>query len=542
MRILLTIALAALPAFAADPPSVTLTAGQLRGAALDRTGAAFKGIPFAQPPVGDLRWRGPQAAKAWAGVRDATAFSAPCAQNSGGKMMESSSEDCLYLNVWTPDWPPSATNSRKPVMFWIHGGGNYGGTASGANFDGESLARHGVVVVTANYRLTIFGFFSHPELTRESQNHASGNYGLMDQIAALKWVHDNIARFGGDPGNVTVFGQSAGAVDANVLMTSPLAATLFQRVIAESGTVTRNPDAATMNMTALGVLMKVKAGPVTYSDAPLLLEAEQRGEALAASLNAPVPGSLKYLRGLPTAELLKPVAAPQMSIGPANGIVVDGYVIPKPPAEVFVTGKELRVPLLIGNNSRERTPPQVTAADLTAAASSMYGPLAPRAGTLYGLGGADTADPLYGGQAAQWVVDTMYRCPVVAQLNWHVAAGNAGFEYQFDRPAPGREALGATHGAEVPYVFGNLGPADGPNARYKDADRALSAAIEEYWTNFAKTGAPSPPQSSLPRWPKYDASARGYMEFTDNGPVAREALRRPFCDLYVENTKRLGAR
>jgi para-nitrobenzyl esterase len=524
MRVLLTIVLAAASAFAADPPTVALTAGQLRGAALDHSGAVFKGIPFAQPPVGDLRWRAPQAAKAWTGVREATAFSAPCAQNTGGKMMEASSEDCLYLNVWTPDWP---SGSKRPVMFWLHGGGNYGGTASSPNFDGESLARHGVVVVTANYRLSIFGFFSHPELTRESQNHASGNYGLMDQIAALKWIRDNIARFGGDPANVTMFGQSAGAVDANVLMTSPLAAGLFQRAIAESGTVTRNPDAATMNMTALGVLMKVKGGPVTYSDAPLLLEAEQRGEALAAALNAPVPGSLKFLRGLPTAELLKPVAAPQMSIGPANGVVVDGYVLPKPPAEVFVTGKQLKVPLLIGNNSRERTPPNVTPADVAAAAGAMYGPLADRAAKLYT---ADATDPLYGNQAAQWVVDTMYRCPVVAQLNWHVAAGNAGYEYQFDRAAPGREAVGATHGAEVPFVFGVLGPA------YKDPDRALSAAIEEYWTTFAKTGAPGAP------WPKFDTSARGYMEFTDNGPVPREALRRPYCDLYVDNVKRLGAR
>jgi para-nitrobenzyl esterase len=312
-------------------------------------------------------------------------------------------------------------------------------------------------------------------------------------------------------------------------------------VIAESGTVTRNPDNATMNMTALGAVLKVKGGPVTYSDAPLLLEAEQHGEALAAALKAPVPGSLKFLRSLPTAELLKPVAAPQMSIGPANGIVVDGYVIPKPPAEVFVGGKQLRVPLLIGNNSRERTPPNVTAADLTAAATAMYGPLADRAAKLYNLTGADTPDPLYGGQAAQWVVDTMYRCPAVAELDWHVAAGATGFEYQFDRAAPGREALGSTHGAEVPYVFGNLGP-EGPAARYKESDRALSAAIEEYWTNFAKTGNPSPAGSTLPRWPKFDASARAYMEFTDSGPVARESLRRPFCDLYVDNAKRLGAR
>src|SRR5579872_5222178 len=276
MRTLL-LALLAIPAFAADSaPAVAVTGGQIRGGALQNGGAVFKGVPFAQAPVGDLRWREPAAVKAWTGVREATAFGAPCAQNAGGRMQESSSEDCLFLNVWTSEWPARA---RKPVMVWFHGGGNYAGTASGNNFDGESLARHGVVLVTTNYRLTIFGFFAHPELTRESAHHASGNYGLLDQIAALQWIHDNIARFGGDPANVTIFGQSAGAVDANVLMTSPLARGLFHRVIAESGTVTRNPDAATLSMTALGAVMTVKGGPISYSDAPLLAEAEAKDAA-----------------------------------------------------------------------------------------------------------------------------------------------------------------------------------------------------------------------------------------------------------------------
>ena len=322
--------LLALPATAAGPaPAVSLPAGQIRGALLDQGGAAFKGIPFAQPPVGDLRWRPPVPVKSWTSERDATAFGAPCSQNSGnGRMLDRSSEDCLYLNVWNAEWPARA---KKPVMLWIHGGGNYGGTASGGNFDGESLARHGVVLVTANYRLTVFGFFAHPELTAESPHHASGNYGLMDQIAALQWVHDNITKFGGDPGNVTLFGQSAGAVDANVLMTSPLAKGLFQRVIVESGTVTRNPDAATLGMTALATVMPVKAGPVTYSDAPALAEAEHKGDELAGLLKAPADGRLKYLRALPAADLLKAIAAPQMSIGPANGIEVDGWVCPRRP-------------------------------------------------------------------------------------------------------------------------------------------------------------------------------------------------------------------
>ena len=505
---LLSILLLLVPAAtaAAPDPVVSLAAGQLHGSALQQGGAVFKGIRYAQPPVGDLRWRPPVPVKSWPVERSATAFGPPCAQNSGGHLLENSSEDCLFLNVWNADWP---SQSRKPVMVWLHGGGNYAGTASGDNFDGESLARRGVVLVTVNYRLTVFGFFAHPELTRESPHHASGNYGLMDQVAALQWVHDNIERFGGDPANVTVFGQSAGAVDANVLMTSPLTKGLFQRVIAESGTVTRNPDAVTLSMTALGAVMKVKSGSVSYSDAPTLAEAESHGAGF---------GSLQHLRSMTAADLLRLVAGPQLSIGPANGIVVDGWVLPKAPADVFAAGQEMRIPLLIGNNSRERTPPPVTPEDLRRAMEAMYGPLAQKAFALYGY------------RAAEWVVDTMYRCPVVAQLLWH-APKSPSFEYEFDHAAPGREALGAVHGTEVPYVFGTLNP------RYTDVDRKISSTLQQYWTNFAKTGNPN--GAGLPQWPKFDTIARGYIEFTGDGPVTGEGLRRPFCDLYVENVARL---
>jgi para-nitrobenzyl esterase len=504
---ILCVILFAIAAGAADPPTATVTGGQIRGSLLEKGGALFKGIPYAQAPVGELRWREPQPVKAWSSIRDATAFSAPCAQNANGQMLGASSEDCLFLNVWTPEWP---SITRRPVMVWIHGGGNYGGTASTNNFDGEALARRGVVLVSINYRLTVLGFFSHPELTRESPHHASGNYGLMDQIAALRWVRANIMGLGGDPANVTIFGQSAGAVDVNVLMTSPLAKGLFHKAIAESGTVTRNPDPGTLAMTALGAVMRVKEGPVSYSDAAGLAEAEKSGEKLGASL---------------AADLLKMVAGPQSSIGPANGVIVDGYVFSKAPAEVFATGKQQRVPLLIGNNARERTP-RTAPEEVSKAMEAMYGPLAPKAMALY-----TPPDPLYGPSDAQWVVDTMYRCPVVAQLMWHAATGNAAFEYQFDRAAPGRESLGAVHGAEVPYVFGSL------SAAYSEADRETSAAMQQYWTNFAKTGNPNGP--GLPEWPRFDGSARGYMEFTNRGPEAHEGLRRPYCDLYIENVKRL---
>ncbi|HSP66375.1 MAG TPA: carboxylesterase family protein, partial [Bryobacteraceae bacterium] len=297
----------------------------------------------------------------------------------------------------------------------------------------------------------------------------------------------------------------------------------FHKVIAESGTVTRVPDDATMRMTGLGAVMAPRSGD-TYSDALTLAEAEKIGEQI-------FPGTLKQLRAATAADLLKTTAAPRMSIGPANGIIADGWIFPRPPAQVFVQGQQQRVPLLIGNNSRERTPPQATAEDLAMAMAAMYGPFASRASGLYR---SSAPDPLYGNTAAQWVVDTMYRCPVVVQLAWHAAAGNTGYEYQFDRAAPGREAAGATHGAEVGYVFGTLG------ANYAQADRDLAEAIQQYWTNFAKTGDPN--GGSLPKWPKFDAAARGYIEFTDSGPVAREGLRRPFCDLYLENINRLTPR
>ena len=217
-------------------PQRSSLVAKFKGTSLSAGGAVFKGIPFAAPPVGDLRWREPNPVKPWIGIRDATAFGSRCMQS--GKNV---SEDCLYLNVWTPEWP---AKSRRPVMLWIHGGGNFAGSSGEAIFDGAQFAQHGVVLVSANYRLGVFGFFAHPELTAESTHHASGNYGLMDQIAALKWVHENIAKFGGDPRNVTLFGESAGALDINVLMTSPLTKGLFARLIGESGPVVAPPSLA----------------------------------------------------------------------------------------------------------------------------------------------------------------------------------------------------------------------------------------------------------------------------------------------------------
>src|ERR1700730_2555037 len=252
---LLCIALTPTFAIAESGPVVTVTGGPVRGAMIERGGAVFKPIPYAQAPGGSLRWREPMPVKPWTGLRDATAFGAICAQTSFliARAAEASKEDCLFLNVWTPEWPSTA---RKLVMVWIPGGGNFAGGNTGVFDDGERLARHDVVLVSLNYRLGSFGFFSHPALTRESPHHASGNQGILDQIAALKWVRDNIARFGGDSSNVTIFGESAGSLDASVLMTSPLSKGLFRRVIGESGAA---------------ILVGV-------GDPPTLSQAEKRGE------------------------------------------------------------------------------------------------------------------------------------------------------------------------------------------------------------------------------------------------------------------------
>ncbi len=215
---------------------VSTTAGQIQGASRPGGGAEFLGIPYAQPPLADLRWHEPLPTKPWTGIRNATSFGAPCSQPDLGDWnrhdAETGKEDCLFLNVIVPAWP---VQKPLPVMFWIHGGGNEGGTASSALYKDGTLVNHGVILVTVNYRLGIFGFLAHPELTAESAHHASGNYGLMDQILALRWVRDNITRFGGDVNNITVFGQSAGATDTSLLMTSPLARDLFQKAIAQSG-------------------------------------------------------------------------------------------------------------------------------------------------------------------------------------------------------------------------------------------------------------------------------------------------------------------
>ena len=512
-------------------PIVTVSGGRAQGSRLADSGAVFKGIPFARPPVGALRWREPQPVAPWAGVRPATAYGAACAQANVGwnsTAASGSSEDCLYLNVWTPSL---AAGTKRPVMVWVHGGGNTGGSARGAGgieppFDGASLARRGVVVVTINYRLGVFGFLGHPELTTESPHHASGGYALLDQIAALRWVKGNIAAFGGDPGNVTLFGQSAGARDITTIVASPLSQGLLHKAIAESGT----PMSGERRL-------QTKA------------ELEQVGMLLAQSLHAPASGAIAYMRSLPTAQILDaPPEFRKLMADHGIGIEIgrDGYAVPEASAEVYRNHAEPRIPMLVGSNGQDTPsyrplPDTASIRDVEAAVrdrlTNYYAPypeLLQRALTAFGL--AATPQPpapaVYGKLDVQLAGDIAQRCGAALMAQWHGAIAPT-YRYEF---VAGTAAHPPVHSAELDFLFGYL--------RDQAADPVLvtlSDQMQRYWVNFATTGDPN--GAGLPRWPRFDPAARAYLELGNAGPRPKSNLRDAFCDLYVERlTRNLAAR
>jgi para-nitrobenzyl esterase len=498
-----------LPDPLANPLVVQTTAGLVRGIVRTSGGAEFLGIPYAQPPIGDLRWREPLPAKSFAGIRNASTFGAACSQPLlGGAWnrydVANSQEDCLYLNIVTPAWPAV---KPLPVMFWIHGGANLGGSGSGDLYNSGTLTEHGVVLVTINYRLGVFGFLAHPALTAESPHHASGNYGLIDQILALHWVRDNIANFGGDPNNITVFGQSAGSMDTGMLMTSPLAAGLFQKAIAESG--------------------------AAYAPSvDPLADAEKRGQDSAAALNVPAGADgIAALRKISAPDLLVKLGT-RASDWPGFTPNVDGWVLPRSPSAVFAAGNEAAIPLLIGTTSREFGSAE-SADALRAAITHADGDLAPQALALYGLAGEGqgTTDPLYGSAGVQWNADTLFHCPITTEALWHSTAHHSTYEYELDHAIPGQEAEGALHSSDLPYVFGYFPKSGNIGGSFTDTDTRLAALIESYWTNFARTGDPN--GASLPHWPKLD-KAQSYLRFTQDGATAVSItpLRAPECDLY----------
>jgi para-nitrobenzyl esterase len=482
----------------AAPVTVRVSSGALAGDPLIGGGGVYKGIPYAAAPTGKGRWQSPQPVAAWQGTRNATAYGPACEQPAQGwndSLMTSTSEDCLYLNVWTPALRPKV---RLPVMVWIHGGAFVGGAGTDPMFGGEELIKRGVVLVTLNYRLGIFGFFAHPDLSRDSLHHSSGNFAIEDQLAALQWVHDNIAAFGGDSGNITVFGQSAGGMSVVTLMASPLSKGQFQQAIVESGAILGGPP-----------MKRLKDSEIT-------------GTEFAGA------DGLQSLRELPATELLKRFGSfiathREIRLGP----VIDGYVLSMDPSEALRLHQEHGVPLIIGNNAREGFG-RLSEDALPNAVKQFYGADAAAALPLYGA-----PDPVLGSPGAQWLTDTSFRCSAVVTAGRHAADGAPVFSYQFEQSIPGREAEGAAHSYELPYVFGSLLPTGALAGPFGAADRQLSNVMLTYWTNFAKHGDPN--GAGLPVWHKFGASTGAYMRFSSALPQhaqTAEGLRRPQCQLF----------
>jgi para-nitrobenzyl esterase len=527
-------------------PVVHLASGAIVGK-LEGNVAVFQGVPFASPPVGSLRWREPQPVAAWTGTRDATKPGHPCMQRLEGTdsfiqplaaaygveytvQVLDPSEDCLYLNVWTPQL---TTTAQLPVMVWLHGGSNRVGSGSGGGYDGNVLAAHGVVVVTINYRLGAMGFFAHPELTAESPHHSSGNYGLLDQIAALQWVQQNIVQFGGDPGNVTLFGESAGSIDATTLMTSPLTKGLFRRVIAESGAAFGlGPERTVAQMEPLGTAVGNEAG----------------GQ----------PGSqIEMLRKLPATQITQiedRLIASQFKGYDPNASIVDGWVLPQSSAKAFASGNIRPVDLLAGMNAREFSAFRIVAA---AAAKKLPQPVAKPGVSEQLKQFADVARPLYGSwtdiavayYSAEILMhgapaidqasnDIVAACPIGAEAALTTSAGRKAYVYRFDRSVPGKgEAeLGAFHSLELPYVFGTFEARSFSWLPVTATDHKLSQVIQAYWTNFAKSGDPNGP--ALPHWDAWSIDQEPYLSFSQSGDAVPQQHFSPmFCHLSPERLK-----
>ncbi len=483
--------------FAAD--RVKTANGILESADAPKDGVrSFKGIPFGQPPVGDLRWREPQPVKNWSGARKADQFGPRCMQRTSPGAdywfrSNGMSEDCLYLNVWTP---AKSGKEKLPVLVYIFGGGFQNGDGSEPRYDGENMARKGMVAVSINYRTNIFGFFVHPELTKESPHHAAGNYGLLDQVAALRWVQKNIAAFGGDPARVTVAGESAGSISVSALMASPLSKGLMAGAIGESG----------------AMISSLPPQP--------LADAEQNGVKFGAAAGA---STLAALRAMTAEQIQEAVTKAQ---GLRFSSALDGYFLPKPLTAIFEAGEQAKIPLLAGSNTQEQSARSVlgngdpTPETLANAIKKFYGDKADGILKAYA---ATTTDEVY--EAATHLASARF----ISHSTWKwtelqmKTGGKPVYRYLYARPRPaylgmpgqpapaagGRGAQqssgprGASHSAEIQYAMGNLDL----DKRYtwEPADYEVSKVMQAYFVNFIKTGNPNGP--GLPEWPTYRAGS-----------------------------------
>jgi para-nitrobenzyl esterase len=486
----------------AQNTQVKISNGILEGVINESTGIrSFKGIPFAQPPVGDWRWKEPQPVKNWSGVRKADHFGhMPMQKRIYSDMMfraDMMSEDCLYLNVWTP---AKSAKEKLPVLVYFYGGGFRAGDGSELRYDGENMAQKGIVTLTVNYRLGVFGFMAHPELTKESPHHASGNYGLMDQNAALRWVKANIAAFGGDPARVTIAGESAGSISVCAQMASPLSKNLIAGAIGESGGMI-NPTTPAIGLAA----------------------GEKKGELFAQMAGAK---SLADLRAMTAEQLLDESSKPGAFSGSS---IIDNYFLTKPIVAIFEAGEQAHVPLLVGWNSAE------------VGYSSLMGTDAPTpenyTAKLKQLFGdkAEEAMKLYPGQTQDDVIKSATALAsdrFIAYSTWKWAdlqsktGGKPVYRYLYSHPRPQTvgtpPALGASHSSEIEYAMGNL-PTNKVFAWTPD-DYKVSATMEDYFANFIKTGNPNGP--GLPKWTgNTNGSTINFMNIDVNTKLETESNR-----------------
>ncbi len=507
--------LSALPLYAIRQP-VKTRSGLVQGApGKDPSVTVFKGLPYAAPPVGDLRWRAPKPPLAWQGVRQAGKFSASCIQNIVEERKpwthefmshDAVSEDCLYLNIWTA---AKSAGEKRPVFVYIHGGGFNEGSGSIAAYDGEGLARKGLVMVTINYRVGLFGFFSHPELTRESDHNASGNQGLLDMLAALEWIHDNIAAFGGDPSRVTVAGQSAGSMAVHALAASPLAKGLIDRGIAESG------------------------GSALGGSSRKLADAEADGVRFAADKGA---RSLAELRAMTVEQLTARPPVPAGSRGGRGagfrfGPIVDGYLLPAPIDEIVAQGRHNDIPILTGANADEggASPhPTVTLAAFQSRARQRFGDFAEAFLKLYPAAGDQEAGQANNDSSRDQQRVSIY---VWAQARAKTTKSKI-YTYFWTHVLPGPDAgtYGAFHTSEVPYALNTLYNSDRP---FTDLDHKIAALMSSYWANFARTGNPN--GKGLPLWPAVGDKPDTTMQIgdvTQAVPIAGSPARLEFWQQY----------
>ena len=485
-------------AMAASPGmEASLDTGVVRGSVQDGV-IAFNGIPFAAPPVGDLRWRAPQPATAWQGVRSASEYGPDCMQlpfvSDAAPLVGTPSEDCLYLNVWKPAKPSA---HKRPVMVWIYGGGFVNGGTSSAVYDGSQFAKRDVLLISFNYRMGRFGFFAHPALTAEGGDGLLGNYAFMDQLAALQWVRRNAAAFGGDPNNVTVFGESAGGISVNMLLTSPLAQGLFQKAIVQSGGG-RN---TLMPMRPLSQ----KLGGATSGEA--------LGLAFAKTVGVADEGArgLAALRALPADKIVDGLNLSTLwTVQNYSGPMIDGRIMPIDLETAFRQGKHARVPLMLGANSGDGFFFGRTLDDALAPAG------AERAAALAIYDPQGLRNPMAIGSVLAGDQGFIEPARFVARAFNQHATPVYVYRFSYVAESMRKEWFGVPHAAEIPFVFDTM------QARYGDKttpqDRAAAKATQAYWVAFARTGKPSAP--GLPAWPAYRAQDDVLMDFALSGARA----------------------